>query len=66
MRDCYGLVDSFVWIIKAPIGKTDIDNKVTKEEGNIVLQYPNTLGDAQSLEHFITELTGNQYQNNCC
>ncbi|XP_073234690.1 uncharacterized protein [Porites lutea] len=27
MRDCYGLVDSFVWIIKAPIGKTDIDNK---------------------------------------
>ena len=37
MRDCYGLVDSFVWIIKAPIGKTDIDNKVTKQEGNIVL-----------------------------
>ncbi|XP_074616097.1 uncharacterized protein LOC141875648 isoform X1 [Acropora palmata] len=27
MRDCDGLVDSFVWIIKAPIGKNDIDNK---------------------------------------
>lgn len=27
MRDCEGLVDSFVWIIKAPIGKNDIDNK---------------------------------------
>lgn len=30
MRDCDGLVDSFVWIIKAPIGKNDIDNKVKK------------------------------------
>lgn len=28
MRDCDGLVDSFVWIIKAPLGKNDIDNKV--------------------------------------
>lgn len=37
MRDCYGLVDSFVWIIKAPIGKTDIDNKVTKQQENIFL-----------------------------
>ena len=31
MRDCDGLVDSFVWIIKAPIGKNDIDNKVKKK-----------------------------------
>ncbi|KAJ7392242.1 hypothetical protein OS493_013620 [Desmophyllum pertusum] len=30
MRDCDGLVDSFVWIIKAPIGKTDIDNKAVE------------------------------------
>ncbi|KAL9978718.1 hypothetical protein ACROYT_G016268 [Oculina patagonica] len=27
MRDCDGLVDSFVWIIKAPLGKNDVDNK---------------------------------------
>lgn len=27
MRDCDGLVDSFVWIIRAPLGKNDIDNK---------------------------------------
>ena len=32
MRDCEGLVDSFVWIIKAPIGKNDIDNKVYCED----------------------------------
>lgn len=32
MRDCDGLVDSFVWIIKAPIGKNDIDNKVKKKK----------------------------------
>lgn len=31
MRDCDGLVDSFVWIIKAPLGKNDIDNKVCCE-----------------------------------
>ena len=28
MRDCDGLVDSFVWIIRAPLGKNDVDNKV--------------------------------------
>ena len=34
MRDCDGLVDSFVWIIRAPLGKNDIDNKV--RFGNLV------------------------------
>ena len=29
MRDCEGLVDSFVWIVRAPIGKNDVDNKVS-------------------------------------
>ena len=28
MRDCEGLVDSFVWTVRASIGKNDIDNKV--------------------------------------
>lgn len=28
MRACEGLVDSLVWIVYAPIGKSDVDNKV--------------------------------------